>query len=560
MIREDFYYDEDSFYLEDAYYERCETDESGVKYSGKFMLDVDKTTGPVCAIREGTRVICNNAFYNGNNIWGDGKLKKIIIPESVVAIADDAFDHCQGIEVVNHSKYFSIVNNMLIDNDEHKVLGYFGLDDEVVIPDGIEHFGQTFSHTTIRKITIPASVKEIKYLAFSRCENLQTVVLPNTIQKIGSDAFFNCKSLQGFSIPKSVKTIENGAFSLCNSQNKFVIPASIKTIGDNPFSVFDDIRYRTTIDNYFDGKTENEPVEQNSIKITSRSKRFVCQDDMLIDTKEQRLISYFGNAEIVSIPDGIKVIGDNSFARKAIKQVSIPDSVTKIGNDAFINTQLQEIEIPDSVEEIGRTAFGACFSLKKVKLPKTLKCLSGRIFSGCASLQDFVIPDSVENIENGAFECCKSLKKLTIPASVRWIDEEAFENCGPIEVTNLSDKYHIVDNILIDILNRTVAYFGNDEHIVIPNNIIIIPPHAFAYTSIRRVTIPDSVVRVCRYAFCECQQLEEVCFGNKDIAIWDYAFDNCPSLKRIIVPKGSKGRFKKLFPKCEIIISNTKTE
>ncbi len=290
MIRDGFYYDEDSFNLEDAYYDDCETDESGVRYWGQFLLGIDKTTGPVCVIREGTRVVCNNAFYNGNNIWGDGKLQKIIIPKSVVAIADDAFDHCQGIEVVNHSKYFSVVNNMLIDNDEHKNLGYFGLDDEVVIPDGIERFEQAFSHTTIRKITIPDSVKEIKYLAFSRCKNLQTVVLPNTIREIGREAFFECKSLQGFSIPESVKTIEDGAFTLCDSLHELVIPASVITIGDNPFSVYDTITFRCSIDKYSGKKTDYEPIGQYNIRITSHSKRFVCQNDMLIDTKEKRLL------------------------------------------------------------------------------------------------------------------------------------------------------------------------------------------------------------------------------------------------------------------------------
>ena len=549
MIRDGFYYDEDSFNLEDAYYDDCETDESGVQYWGQFLLGIDKTTGPVCVIREGTRVICNIAFYNGNNIWGDGKLRKIIIPESVVAIADDAFEHCQGIEVISHSKYFSVVNNMLIDNDEHKILGYLGLDDEVVIPDGIKRFEKAFSNTNIKKITIPDSVKEIHSLAFSWCKNLQTVVLPNTIQEIGRDAFLDCKSLQGIVIPESVKTIEDGAFSLCNSLRELVIPASVKTIGNNPFSMYDPIRFRTTIDEYFDEKTDYQPVEQYNMRITSHSKRFVCQDDMLIDTKEKRLIGYYGNAECVTIPDGIKVIGYNLFARKAIKQVSIPDSVTKIGNHAFINTQLLEIEIPDSVNEIGYTAFGACFSLKKVKLSKTLKYLPSWIFSGCVSLQDFVIPDSVERIGMGAFECCKSLNKLTIPASMRWIEEQAFENCGPIEVTNLSDKYHIVDNILMDILNRTVAYFGNDEHIVIPNGTTIIPPHAFAYSSVRRVTIPDSVVRICDYAFCDCLQLEEVYFDNDDIEIWKNAFDNCPSLKRIILHGGNVRKIKKQLPK-----------
>lgn len=551
MIREGFYYDEDSFYLEDAYYEDCETDESG-QYSGKFMLCVDKTTGPVCAIRKGTRVICNNAFHS------DGKLRKVIIPESVVAIADDAFNHCQGIEVENHSKYFSIVNNMLIDNDEHKVLGYFGMDDEVEIPDGIEQFGQTFSNTTIKKITIPTSVKEIEYLAFSDCENLQTVVLPNTIERIGNGAFEECRNLRDIVIPDSVKTIGNEAFAVCCSLQEITIPATIEKIGDNPISMHTSENYLFIREKYRGGKNYFKSAVRHNIRTKSHSERFVTQDNMLIDTFEKRLISYFGDEDFVCIPNSIKTIGNEAFAYSTIKQITIPDSVTRIGDDAFVYTQLQEINNPDSVEEIGGTAFAACFSLKKVKLPKSLKRIASLTFEMCKSLQEINLPDTVEIIDYLAFSGCKTLKRLTIPISTYHIGERAFEFCDAIELEIKSDQFHIKNNILEDEY-RTIAYIGNDVHIIIPNNIHIILPYTFAHASMQRVTIPDTVVRICRGAFFGCQQLEEVLFGHKDIDICDYVFGNCPSLKRIIVPKGSKGKFKKVFPKCEISTSNTKT-
>ena len=177
----------------------------------------------------------------------------------------------------------------------------------------------------------------------------------------------------------------------------------------------------------------------------------------------------------------------------------------------------------------------------------------------CKSLQEINLPDTVEIIDCLAFSGCKTLKRLTIPISTYHIGERAFEFCDAIELEIKSERFHIENNILEDEY-RTIAYIGNDAHIIIPNNIHIILPYTFAHASMQRVTIPDTVVRICRGAFFGCQQLEEVLFGNKDIDICDYVFGNCPSLKRIIVPKGSKGKFKKVFPKCEISTICKKTE
>ena len=45
-------------------------------------------------------------------------------------------------------------------------------------------------------ITIPSSIKRIKYNAFSDCSSLEIVTIPNTVTSIYEKAFENCGSLQ----------------------------------------------------------------------------------------------------------------------------------------------------------------------------------------------------------------------------------------------------------------------------------------------------------------------------------------------------------------------------
>lgn len=437
------------FYVDDEDVEHSETDEYGAVYYDCRLLYFKEDAGPICVIREGTKVICHWAFRNYNR-----KLQKIVIPESMVAIDRTAFSYCQGVEVINHSKYFRMVDNMLIDKYEHIIIGYFGLDDEVVIPKTVKSIENAFLHSGIRKITIPHSIK--RTYSFSMCENLQTVVLPDNLVEISGYAFNECQMLQDITIPDSVKIIGDKAFAGCRSLREIDIPASVRKIGENPFTMSRHLAFHQLREWYCKGSNGRDPIVRYEIKVTSQSERFVVLDDMLIDTKEKRLIGYYGNAECVAIPDGIKLVGDNAFAYTKIRQVTIPDSVTKIGRDAFVNTQLQEVFIPDSVNEIGHTAFAACFSLKKVRLPKTLEEIGIVTFALCNKLQEINIPDSILTIGDGAFLWCKSLRQFNIPASTLRIGDRVFEHCDAITLTSSSTKFCIENNKPINVWHKKI--------------------------------------------------------------------------------------------------------
>jgi hypothetical protein len=88
-------------------------------------------------IREGTKVIAASAFF------GCSKLRKVIMPDSVVSIGSDAFSQCQNLESVTMSDNLKIIGDR----------------------------------------------------AFSSCANLSSIVIPSSVTHIDHQAFYRCESL-----------------------------------------------------------------------------------------------------------------------------------------------------------------------------------------------------------------------------------------------------------------------------------------------------------------------------------------------------------------------------
>lgn len=185
---------------------------------------------------------------------------------------------------------------------------------------------------------------------------LETLYLPSTLKRIGTNVFcasisnIICKSknfkienefllsadnrtlIRYFgnqsivNIPDGVIFIKGGAFSDMDIQ-KIIIPQSVKCIGDNPFAGIIDL------------------------KLISYSNKLKILDNVLYDIIEKRVICYLGNAESICIQEGMKILGANSFYGKGLKQVLLPQSI----------------------EYIDEIAFGWCFDLKEIIIPKKNK-------------------------------------------------------------------------------------------------------------------------------------------------------------------------------------------
>lgn len=114
-------------------------------------------------------------------------------------------------------------------------------------------------NTTVKTVTVPASVTSIGSMVFLGCTNLTTVRLygiqnvpPMTFFEcrkltsvtlksgstgiIGSEAFYNCIAMTQFTVPKGTTSISASAFSRCSSMTKITIPHTVKSISNTAFA------------------------------------------------------------------------------------------------------------------------------------------------------------------------------------------------------------------------------------------------------------------------------------------------------------------------------------
>ena len=96
-------------------------------------------------------------------------IKKIIVPDSIESIRNDAFFSCINLTSINGHHTFSYCKSLT----------------SIIIPNSIKHIGDS---------------------AFAYCKNLTSINIPDSVKSIGYDAFYDCLNLK--SIIFKGKTID----------------------------------------------------------------------------------------------------------------------------------------------------------------------------------------------------------------------------------------------------------------------------------------------------------------------------------------------------------------
>lgn len=134
------------------------------------------------------------------------------------------------------------------------------------------------------------------------------------------------------------------------------------------------------------------------------------------------------------------------------------------------------------------------------------------------TVEEIVVPEYVIGISGEAFSGCHNLKKLTIPRIGSYEPEEGTDNNSRfLHFGYMFDNEEYEGSILADSSSNYYSYYipASLEEVVLTNTEYI-PTEAFdGYTSIKKITIPNTVKKICAYAFYGCQA--EIVFENGQI-------------------------------------------
>ncbi|MCM1126797.1 MAG: leucine-rich repeat protein [Lachnospiraceae bacterium] len=251
-----------------------------------------------------------------------------------------------------------------------------------------------------------------------------------------------------------------------------------------------------------------------------------------------KLLKYTGTAEVVSVPDGVKVIGEEAFA----------------GNDNII-----KVTIDADVETVGYRAFSECDNLRTVTVGDGVSLIDTAAFSNDKALVNVSFGAGVKDLGSAVFAGCSNLSELSVSAGngylhysngILYDDEETI-------IYALMPAYekeaYTVPGTVKEI--RGYAFWGNPylERVVLGSGLYEIPIYAFSNcVNLREVEIPLPVHGIGSKAFEDCVNLQTVEIPDSMMRISDSAFDGCPKVKLNAAPGTYGAEFAAELQKSEV--------
>ena len=505
----------------------------------------------VFTIPLGINKIADNAFANPykktKTITGyyGCKITKLIVPEYVTEIGENAFRGCSSIGSIEFSGNGS--------------------------PLGLKIAARAFhNNTSLTQLTLPANLISLGVYAFGYCSKLERVdvQVKQATAALVVDAF--CTDPQYIEDMKET----NPSATIDSYYVKFVNLGAAVTLFDIG-GVFGNKLQGVTVDpNNQSYTAENGVVySKNFSEILyfpyGKTGEFVLHEDVVtINSK------VFMNASMLTkVTIGAKVtkIGDSAFGNcTSLKTVVFASSdevadghSMTIEDSAFVGcSSLTEFVIPDYVTKLGSGAFKECTSLTTITVPGNVKTLGDEVFASCSSLQNAIFEEGVEEIGKKVFADCKQLLEVSFPATLTSIaiDDDAplsntflnSNNVSKVNIANGNEKYASIDGVVYGYTLKE----GSQQSAL--TDLLYCPVGASGKDGV--VDIPNTVEYISAGAFKNNKNITEIKFSQGilgDLEIGADAFSGCQKLATITLPAGLKTMKTGLFNNCTSLVTLT---
>lgn len=270
---------------------------------------------------------------------------------------------------------------------------------------------RAFEGSILRRVVLPAHLRQIGEMAFSGCTELERITVPGSVTRVGTLAFAKCSGLRRITIEPGVQALGPSSFSKCLALERVDIPVSVTVIGGGAFF---GCGKQLVLCGASGGYVEH----------------YAALNGIDFDAERWRMDESFTFAED---EDGSLIV--TGMKRTALEQIDIPSElcgrqVVRIAPRAFFACgSLRRVSIGAGVKEIGESAFFGCRSLLDVRFERGLERIDDSAFAGCEALTQITLPWGLGQIGRMAFFGCTRLSFAKLPATTR-VEDFAFDGCA----------------------------------------------------------------------------------------------------------------------------------
>ena len=386
--------------------------------------------------------------------YGCTSLEALVLPDSVATLGSNVFRNCTNLAAVNYPRSLSTVS-ATVWSDLRSYLFAGTSIKSIVVPEGVTVIpAYTFSGSdSLESVVLPGTLTGIGDNAFMSCTGLGSIDLSGTaLAAIGASAFNGCTGLASVNLPSgTLATIGNSAFYGCTSLTSLALPDSLTGIGNEAF--------------------------RNCTKLSS-----------------------------INYPVGLATSGTNVYAGcSALEAITVPEGITIIPANTYYGAAgIVSVTLPGTLTEIGDYAFRDCTGLSSINLEDTaLTTIRSYAFYGCTAIGALVLPDSVATLGSNVFRNCANLAAINYPRSL-----------STVSATVWSDL-------------RSYLFAGTSiKSIVVPEGVTVIPAYTFGGSdSLESVYLPISVASIGLNAFLGLPEAFTI-YAYLGSYAYQYAVDN----------------------------------
>lgn len=318
--------------------------------------------------KSGVEVICEKAFSKYHC-----PLELLNIPESVVAIGDEAFQQVRlpqhgSITITKGLKYIGT----------HIIGNYEGILN-IIIEEGIKEIDLSYILDCAPAVTLylPSTLESIGNNGLGEIDNTEHIHLAagNKHLRMDNGVLYNYNKTEllrcpvskrgELKIPEGTTTIGAYAFRLSGWPDAIdaepepklsvVLPQSLTKIKEGAFrhTWIDSLYIPESVSEIEEGAFENS--DHLIVEVSPNNLFFEVRNNLLIDKREMKVL--FGMSNDIEIPNDIKSIANYAFRHLEPKSIVIPEGVTRIGLENLNLWTLMHISLPSTLQRITGASF-----------------------------------------------------------------------------------------------------------------------------------------------------------------------------------------------------------